>query len=50
MTTDSALSDRERAVLAAVCDAFHPRLTAEPGDDVALFAASAAELGVFIGG
>lgn len=42
----SILSDRERAVLTALCDAFHPRLTPEPGDDERLFSANPAELGV----
>ena len=46
MDSASALSQRERAVLGAVCDAFHPRLIAGPGDDERLFAANAAEVGV----
>jgi choline dehydrogenase-like flavoprotein len=46
MTSTSVLSSRERAVLTALCDAFHPRLAAGPDDDAALFAASAGELGV----
>lgn len=45
-TTSPILSDRERRVLRAVCEAFHPKLEAEPGDDPGLFAASAVELGV----
>jgi choline dehydrogenase-like flavoprotein len=46
MASAPVLSERERAVLTAVCDAFHPRLVAEPGDNAELFAASAGELGV----
>jgi len=40
------LTPRERAALAAVCDAFHPALAAEAGDDDALFSMSASRLGV----
>jgi hypothetical protein len=46
MTVPFRLSDRERATLAAVCDAFHPSLTAEAGDDPLLFSTSASSLGV----
>src|SRR5690349_18554660 len=46
MTTGRPLSDRERAALAAVCDAFHPALTPEDGDDPALFAIAATTVGV----
>jgi choline dehydrogenase-like flavoprotein len=46
MASASVLSERERAVLAAVCDAFHPPLAAGPGDDERLFAASAVDMGV----
>ena len=40
------LTETERAILAAVCDTFHPRLTAGPGDDSTLFGTSASDLGV----
>jgi choline dehydrogenase-like flavoprotein len=46
MTSTFRLTDRERASLAAVCDGFHPALTAESGDDPLLFATSASDLGV----
>jgi choline dehydrogenase-like flavoprotein len=46
MTSESALSDRERAVLAALCVAFHPRLVPREGDLPELFGTSAGELGV----
>ena len=46
MAGEFQLSERERATLAAVCDAFHPPLTAEPGDDPILFSTSASALGV----
>ncbi len=40
------LTERERAALAAACDAFHPSLTPEGTDDPTLFSASATSLGV----
>jgi choline dehydrogenase-like flavoprotein len=40
------LTETERAILAVVCDAFHPRLTPGPGDDRALFSTSASDVGV----
>ena len=40
------LTETERAILAVVCDAFHPRLTPGPGDDSALFSTSASDIGV----
>ena len=46
MTSTFRLTDRERASLAAVCDGFHPSLTAESGDDPLLFGTSASDLGV----
>jgi choline dehydrogenase-like flavoprotein len=46
MAATSLLTDRERETLAAVCDAFHPSLAAEAGDDPALFSASASSVGV----
>src|SRR5512140_2480446 len=46
MDATQALTSRERAVLAALCEAFQPALTAESGDDPVLFAADAAQLGV----
>ena len=46
MADESVLSARERATLAIVCDALHPRLDAAPGDDAKLFATSASDLGV----
>src|SRR4051794_41031320 len=46
MTLASTLSERERTVLAAVCDAFHPRLAVEAGDDERLFTANALDIGV----
>jgi choline dehydrogenase-like flavoprotein len=46
MASESPLSERERAVLAALCEAFHPRLTPHGDDDPELFGVSAAELGV----
>jgi hypothetical protein len=46
MDEQSVLSERERDVLAVVCDALHPALAAGPGEDAALFAASASDLGV----
>jgi choline dehydrogenase-like flavoprotein len=46
METARALTARERATLASLCEAFQPALAAEPGDDTVLFAASAAQLGV----
>jgi choline dehydrogenase-like flavoprotein len=41
-----SLTDRERSALVAVCDALHPSLAPEGADDPALFAASAASVGV----
>jgi len=46
MASESPLSERERAVLAALCEAFHPRLTPLSDDDPELFRVSATELGV----
>lgn len=46
MDTVGPLSERERTVLRAVCDAFHPSLAAGDGDDPALFEASASRLGI----
>src|SRR5678815_4105157 len=46
MASTSVLSAQERAVLTAICDAFHPPLAAGPDDDAALFATSAVEAGV----
>ena len=46
MDTTRALTPRERATLASLCEAFQPALIAEAGDDAVLFAASAARLGV----
>jgi choline dehydrogenase-like flavoprotein len=46
MEITNALTPRERASLAALCDAFQPALAAEPGDNPALFRVSAAQLGV----
>ena len=43
---DAVLTERERASLAALCNAFHPSLTAGPGDDPLLFSTSASDLGV----
>jgi choline dehydrogenase-like flavoprotein len=40
------LTERERAALAAACDAFHPSLAPEGTDDPTLFSASATSLGV----
>jgi choline dehydrogenase-like flavoprotein len=40
------LTERERAALAAACDAFHPSLAPEGTDDATLFSASATSLGV----
>lgn len=40
------LTENERAILAVVCDTFHPRLTAGPGDNSVLFSTSASDLGV----
>lgn len=40
------LTENERAILAIVCDAFHPRLHAKSGDDTTLFGTSASDLGV----
>ena len=42
---DAVLTERERASLAALCNAFHPSLTAGPGDDPLLFSTSASDLG-----
>jgi hypothetical protein len=41
-----ALTPRERATLAALCEGIQPAITAEAGDDPVLFAASATQLGV----
>ncbi len=46
MASKSPLSDRERAVLAALCETFHPQLVPRDGDASSLFGASAGELGV----
>jgi choline dehydrogenase-like flavoprotein len=46
MAAWTGLSERERAILGALCDGFHPSLTAEAGDDDVLFGLSASELGV----
>ena len=46
MASESPLSDRERAVLVALCDAFHPRLVPHRDDNAELFGASAGDLGV----
>jgi choline dehydrogenase-like flavoprotein len=46
MTTGRPLTDRERAALAAACDAIHPALAPEGTDDPTLFAASASSQGV----
>jgi choline dehydrogenase-like flavoprotein len=46
MASESTFSDRERAVLVALCDAFHPRLDPRDGDNPDLFSASSGELGV----
>ena len=45
---DGVLTERERASLAALCDAFHPSLPADVpgGDDPLLFSTSASSLGV----
>jgi len=40
------LTERERAALAAACDAFHPSLAPDGRDDPTLFSASATSLGV----
>ena len=45
-TPGGVLPPRERAALAAICDAFHPELAAEAGDDDVLFGISASRLGV----
>ena len=46
MTSTFRLTDGERASLAAICDGFHPSLTAEADDDPLLFRTSATDLGV----
>lgn len=46
MNATETLTSRERATLAALCEAFQPALTAESGEDAVLFAASAAQLDV----
>jgi len=46
MAPESPLTDRERASLVALCSAFHPSLAPREGDNAALFAISAGELGV----
>ena len=40
------LTPAERAVLTAVCNTFQPALETDPGDDAALFAVNAADIGV----
>ena len=45
-TTDRVLGDHERRTLSAVCEAFFPRLPATEGDDPALFALSASDVGL----
>src|SRR6185503_11333432 len=47
-TVEAVLTERERASLAVLCDAFHPSLSADPrgGDDPLLFSTSASALGV----
>ena len=46
MASETPLSDRERAILAVLCETFHPRLIPRDGDEPLLFEASAGELGV----
>ena len=46
MSSDQQLTERERIVLRAVCDAFHPSLTAAGTDDPVLFGTSASDVGV----
>ena len=46
MTPHRPLTERERAALAAACDALYPTLDPEGPDDPTLFAASATSLGV----
>jgi len=46
MNPTRALTSRERAALAALCEAFQPALAVESGDDPVLFASNAAQLGV----
>jgi choline dehydrogenase-like flavoprotein len=46
MASETPLSDRERAVLAVLCETFHPRLVPGDGDEPLLFGTSAGELGV----
>jgi len=47
-TVEAVITERERAALAVLCDAFHPSLSADPrgGDDPLLFSTSASALGV----
>src|SRR5437762_8784 len=46
MSASDPLTDKERATLVAACDAFHPSLVDEPGDDPILFGLSASAQGV----
>src|ERR1043165_3765702 len=46
MSASDPLTDKERATLAAACEAFHPSLVAEAGDDQVLFGLSASGQGV----
>src|SRR3954469_1602097 len=46
MSASDPLTDKECATLAAACEAFHPSLVAEAGDDQILFALSASAQGV----
>src|SRR6476646_5608250 len=43
---ESVLTERERASLAALCNAFHPSLPTDGYDDPLLFSTSAGDLGV----
>ena len=43
---DEVLTERERASLAALCNAFHPSLPTDGYDDPLLFSTSAGDLGV----
>lgn len=46
MASETLFSERERAVLAALCDAFHPRLVPARDEDPSLFGVDAGDLGV----
>ena len=46
MSNAEPLTERERRVLRAVCDAFHPSLPAPGADDPVLFGASGSDLDV----